>query len=393
MITSKINVLMITGVYLPQINGAVRQCSQLINSLKNLINYSILTGTDDKSSKDIDYIDGVFVNRVLMPKQQKIEYIKGIFKFYIQLIIMLRTTDLVHIHGFSKRNALVIAISRLFNKKVIIKMTSYGSDDPISIKNTSYFLWKLFKCCHAYIGISPVFTISYQAAGLSNDRYYFIPNGVDLEIYSPVLPKIKNALKIKYGFSKEDKVIVFIGHFSKEKRPLLLYKAWVKLCDSNLDTKIIFIGHTKNHFEVNEEIIEIIKQDAIKRGRIQFIKFVETTQHVDEYLKIADIFVFTSIREGLPNVLLEAMACALPCIASDLTNITDWLIDDGVTGLLFCSDDPEVLAEKIKHCLIDNLLQQQLGLNARQFITRNLSSASTSHMVHNLYRRTATLNH
>ena len=385
---NELNVLMVTGVYLPEVNGAVRQCSQLINILGKSVKYSVLTGTGDESSNGCDYIDGVSVTRVFMPKRRKLKFFIGAVRFYIFLIRMLRETDLVHIHGFSKRNAVVILIGWVLRKKVVIKMTSYGHDDPLSIKNGSPVFWKIFKFCHAYIGISPAFLVSYQKAGLSEHKYSFIPNGVDLDRYFPVSPNERQALRDKYGFATHEKVIVFVGHFSPEKRPMLLYRAWTKLCDQNIIAKLIFIGHTRNHFEVDEGISESIRQDAFQRGILHRIRFVDTTPHVDEYMKIADIFVLPSIREGLPNVLLEAMACALPCVVSDLPGVTDWLVDDGETGILFRSDDPDVLAGKIAPYVVENVVRQKIGLAARRFIEGNFSSASTSQRVLDLYRRT-----
>jgi glycosyltransferase involved in cell wall biosynthesis len=384
----RIHVLMITGVYLPEVNGAVRQCSQLINNLGESVNYSVLTGTSDESINGCDCIDGVLVTRVFMPKRRKIKYIIGAVQFYICLIRMLRKIDLVHIHGYSKRNAVAILISWILRKRVVIKMTSYGHDDPLSIKNDSLVFWKIFKCCHAYIGINPAFLVSYQKAGLLERKYSFIPNGVDLNKYSPVSPNERQALRRKYGFATHDKVIVFVGHFSLEKRPMLLYWAWVKLCEQSIFAKLILIGHARNHFEVDEGIIESIRQDAFQRGILPLITFVDETQYVDEYMKIADVFVLPSIREGLPNVLLEAMACALPCVVSDLPGVTDWLIDDGVTGVLLRSNAPDVLAGKIAPYLLEQGIQQRMGLAARHFMESNFTCRSTSQRVFDLYRRT-----
>jgi glycosyltransferase involved in cell wall biosynthesis len=385
---NELNVLMVTGVYLPEVNGAVRQCSQLINNLRESVNYSVLTGTSDESISGCDCIDGVLVTKVFMPKRRKFKYVIGAVRFFLCLTRMIRGTDLVHIHGFSKRNAVVILITWIFGKRIVIKMTSYGHDDPLSIKNDSFIFWILFKFCHAYVGISPAFWVSYKEAGLLENKYSFIPNGVDLDRYSPISINERKALKVKYGFAEHDKLIIFVGHFSPEKRPMLLYRAWTKLCEKNSSIKLIFIGHTRNHFEVDEEIVEAIRQDALQRGTLQWIRFVDTTPHVDEYMKMADVFVLPSIREGLPNVLLEAMACALPCVVSDLPGVTDWLLVDGETGILFRSDDPDVLAGKIAPYVLDNVDHQKMGLAARQFMEGNFSSASTSQRVLDLYRRT-----
>ena len=86
----KLNVLMITGVYLPEINGAVLQCSQLINNLGKAVNYSVLTGTNDESTYGCVDVDSVSVTRVFMPKRRKFKYIIGAAWFYIQLIRKLR---------------------------------------------------------------------------------------------------------------------------------------------------------------------------------------------------------------------------------------------------------------------------------------------------------------
>ena len=176
-----LNVLMITGVYLPEINGAVRQCSHLINNLSGTINFLVLSGTNDKSVRRSDYINGTQVIRVFMTIEHKPKYWLGAIQFFFILIKILRDVHLVHVHGFSKRNAIVVLISLIFKKKIILKMTSYGIDDPMSVKASSFILWKIFNLFHAYIGISPAFTESYKKANLLIEKYCFIPNGVDLD--------------------------------------------------------------------------------------------------------------------------------------------------------------------------------------------------------------------
>ena len=383
----KIKVLMITGVYYPEINGAVLQCMQLIRNMAESISFSVLTGTNNKSSDGSDYVEDVLVTRMLMSKWRMFEYIMGAVRFFICLKSMLKKTDLVHIHGFSKRNAIVIVISRMCNKKVILKMTSFGHDDPLSIKKNFFTFWPLFKCCHAYIGLSPAFFKSYRIAGLPESKYNFIPNSVDLEKFLPITVVEKNKLKYKYGFSETDRIVLFVGHFSPEKRPMLAYEAWLLLHEKNSNVKIIFIGHTKGFFEVDDEIIEAIRHNAINLGVLSSIHFVENTFHVDEYMKMADVFVLPSTREGLPNVLLEAMACALPCFVTNLPGVTDWLVDDEKTGILLHSDIPANWAEKIMPYVTEPTKQNQLGCEARRFVENNFSCALTSLAVADLYRK------
>ena len=386
-----LNVLMITGVYLPEINGAVRQCSHLINNLSGTINFLVLSGTNDKSVRRSDYINGTQVIRVFMPIEHKPKYWLGAIQFFFILIKILRDVHLVHVHGFSKRNAIVVLISLIFKKKIILKMTSYGIDDPMSVKASSFILWKIFNLFHAYIGISPAFTESYKKANLLIEKYCFIPNGVDLDKNIQIQKNEKNTLRIKYGYGEKDKVILFVGHFSPEKQPMLLYQAWSELTIRNIYSKLIFIGRTKNHFEVDESIAESIKKDAIQRGIIQLINFVEDTFYVNEYMNIADVLVLTSIREGLPNVLLEAMSCALPCIVNEISGVTDWLIEDGKTGVLFSSGKSGDLANKIALVLENSFFQKKIGSASRFFMEDNFSSTLIAYKVLSLYLKLGTL--
>jgi glycosyltransferase involved in cell wall biosynthesis len=193
--------------------------------------------------------------------------------------------DLVHFHGYSKRNALAMLICRLLSKPVIVKMTSFGHDDPLSVKREGILYWMAFKCSQAYIGLSPAFLSSYQLAGMPTNRYFTISNGVDLTRYASVSINEREVIRQKYKFTVDDKLIIFVGHFSPEKQPMLLYKAWIKLLYLKFGVKLVFIGRTKNHFEVNNDIIEIIKADALQRGVLEFI-------HLLKFLAIPNLSSF-----------------------------------------------------------------------------------------------------
>lgn len=378
---------MITGVYYPEVNGAVLQCKQLISNMCDSIHFTVLTGTDIEKYVERDCVDGVSVTRILMPKRHKINYVIGGMRFFITLIKILNKIDLVHIHGYSKRNAIAILISLFFGKKLVIKMSSYGLDDPMSVKESSLLYWKIFKLCHAYIGLSPGFSKSYEESKLPKYKYNLIPNSVNVEIFCPASEVERKKLRDKYELSQNDKVIVYVGHFSNEKQPMLLYKAFVSLCERQPYLKIIFIGQTKNNYEIDNDTIELIRKDALYRGIFHRIYFVEKTQDVNEYMKISDVFVMPSSREGLPNVLLEAMASALPCVVRLLPGVTDWLIDDQRTGVLFNSDNPRILAEKIFPYISEPVINKTIGITARQFVQNYFSCDTTAREVFDLYKK------
>jgi glycosyltransferase involved in cell wall biosynthesis len=257
------------------------------------------------------------------------------------------------------------------NKPVVLKMSSYGQDDPITIKKRSKILWLLYKSASAYIAISPAFVSAYEVAGLEKSNCFFIPNGVNINRFRPAGLVEKNNIKINYGLKDAGLILLFVGHFSQEKRPAFLYEIWAKIVEGGVNSTLVFIGKTKDGYEVDAELSRRIVADSISRGLERKIIMIDQTGVVEDYMKLADIFVHPSIREGLPNVVLESMASALPCVVTNLPGVTDWIIDEGRTGMLFPPDNGGTLKEKLEVLLGDNDGRTMLGSKARQYIVDN----------------------
>jgi glycosyltransferase involved in cell wall biosynthesis len=385
----KLKVLMITGVYIPDFNGAVRQCRQLMLELKHLVYFEVLCGTNQINEIGSKTIEEIKVTKVLIDQFLIFKKIFQFFKFYLVFTRKIQQFDIVHIHGFSMRNAGVILICLLFQKKILLKMTSFGHDDPLSVKRNSPYLYLIYKLCHYYIGISPAFFKSFQDSGISKIKFEFIPNGVNLNIFKPISKEEKIKIKEKYGYKENNKIILFIGHFSQEKNPILAYQSWFEYFKNHNNANLIFIGAATNHFEVDESIVKFINDDLKNRYLYNEVKFINKTDNIEEYMQIADIFLMTSEREGLPNVLLEAMSCGLPCICKRLPGITDWIVKDLETGFLFDQNDANYISEKINKLINDKILREKIIFNALEYVRNNFSSSNTSNDIYILYKQIA----
>jgi glycosyltransferase involved in cell wall biosynthesis len=126
--------------------------------------------------------------------------------------------------------------------------------------------------------------------------------------------------------------------------------------------------------------------DANFEGFSDKLTMIEFTEVISDYMKAADVFVHPSVREGLPNALLEAMASSLPCIVSRLPGVTDSLIKNGLTGFLIEKDDLESLKVLLKLLITDPALGQQLGKNARELVMASYSPLMACHATLRLYR-------
>jgi glycosyltransferase involved in cell wall biosynthesis len=257
------------------------------------------------------------------------------------------------------------------NKPVVLKMSSYGQDDPVSVKRRSNLLWFLYKLAGAFIAISPAFVEACEAGGLERSKCHFIPNGVNTKKFCPAESSEKARLRAVYGLRDAGIILLFIGHFSNEKRPVFLYDVWVKIVEGGSDSTLIFIGKTADGFEVNPDLTRKIMADSRVRGLAERIKMVDQTSAIADYMKMSDIFVHPSVREGLPNVVLESMASALPCAVTNLPGVSDWIIDEGYTGILFPQDDEMALRKTLELLLGDEDIRKRLGSNARQYVLYN----------------------
>jgi len=379
----EINVLMVTGVYFPEVNGATLQCMRIISLLKKEVNFSVLTTTKYKDLVKRTVIDGIYVSRSYIGNSgfKLLQIIKIFSIFFIKRI------DIVHLHGFSSRSALIVLISKLLNKKVIIKMTSLGHDDTVSIKNKSRLFFLIFSLADTYIGVSPIFKNMYSRSTLDKSKYYQIPNGVDTSLFKPLdNKKEKKLLRSKLGLPIDMKLILVVGHFSIEKSMQHVLDAWTRI-QSNSDTKsgVIFIGNTNsNDFEIDESLVNLMhSKSKLFFGKSVF--FFEKVTNIEQYYQVSDIYVLSSAREGLPNTLLEAMSCALPVISTRLIGITDWVLNHNINGMMYDYGDIDALGILLENLLQDGNLCKRIGSNARTTIKDDFNILSTAERIHNIY--------
>jgi len=187
-------------------------------------------------------------------------------------------------------------------------------------------LWKHAQAMHKLdvcFGVSKAVEANLATEfGLKNTSA--ILNGVDTEIYRSVDLVNKNLLRESIGLDVDSEIWISSGHLSERKDPLLLINSWKNTFGSDSSKILIFIGDgpQKNDCEkatVGCENIRII-------GRVS---------NVSDYLKASDYFVSASKAEGLPNAVLEAMACGLPVLLSDIGPHREiWQMDPNI-GQLF----------------------------------------------------------
>jgi len=155
----------------------------------------------------------------------------------------------------------------------------------------------------------------------------FIQNGVDTEFFHPVDLSRSSSLKRSLGIPAGKNIIVMTGHLNERKDPLTAMMGFVN-SEFDKDNIMIVLGDG----ELRREC-EII---ARERGNIQIKGNVS---NVAEYLQVADIFISSSQSEGLPNSVLEALACGVTVCISDIEQHREILDFNPGAGFLFLVKD------------------------------------------------------
>jgi len=253
---------------------------------------------------------------------------------------------------------------------VVIHLQTARHDEPEHIRPQGRLAWWAFSSADYYLAVSNGLLRRYLDAGLPADRIEEIPNGVDVNRFRPAAGDERDALLRQLGLPAGSPVILFVGVMSADKQPQVLLDAWEEAeRRSPLRSTIVFVGATDPRlFELTDRLAEQLKQRLVDLGAVDRVRFVPPTPSIELYYRAADVLVMPSLREGLPNVVLEAMASGLPVIASRLPGSTDTMIDDGVNGRLVEPGDRSGFAAAIVEVLGDRAAAARMGAAARRTV-------------------------
>ncbi len=198
------------------------------------------------------------------------------------------------------------------------------------------------------------------------------PLGVDVERFAPA-PVCRDETAID---------ILCVGRLNAAKGLHLLLQAYAGLSQRFPHARLTLVGDGEER-----ESLEALARSLGIDKRIRFAGAVNQDR-ILPYYREADIFCLPSFAEGVPVVLMEAMAMEIPCVASRITGIPE-LIDDGRDGLLFTAADERSLRAALARLIDSPALRQRLGKAAREKIVRQYNrdvnfSALARHFVREL---------
>jgi glycosyltransferase involved in cell wall biosynthesis len=177
------------------------------------------------------------------------------------------------------------------------------------------------------------------------------------------------------------KIVLFVGGLQPRKGLRYLIEAAKNITDR---ATIVIVGDEQPTYAGSKQALQEQVNSLALQERVLFVGNIPREQLGGVY-SAADVFVLPSLAEGLPTVLLEAMAHGRCVVGSDIPGNRD-LVKDGVNGALVESRNPEALAKKIDALLADDQLRARLGAQARRDIEQDYSSDSVLRKMLGVYR-------
>ncbi len=369
----KIRVVMVTGAYYPEVSGAGLQCRELLRAAAGReIGFSVLTTATYRSLPPRSDEDGVRVTR--LPAGGFFTVLACWLPRLWELVRAISRADVVHLHGLSRKSYLFVMLGTLLGKKIIVKLSSLGEDDPPSVQKSGGLRWLFYRGADLYLAPSSALARACRSSSLRAEKLRELPNGVDTVRFCPADEDKKRELRAKLGLPLDGLALVSLGHFSIDKRLDLLARVWSRLESAGGQVHLWLVGENRpGAYEVDERVAAAVRTAAENPKRPGELTAPGRVANPQDWLRAADIFVMPSVREGLPNALLEAMSCGLACVAARLEGITDRVLSldgDETAGLLFIPDNHEVLAAAIGSLAGSGELRGLLGRRARKKIEK-----------------------
>jgi N-acetyl-alpha-D-glucosaminyl L-malate synthase BshA len=282
--------------------------------------------------------------------------------------------DVLHAHYAVPHAVCAVLARQMVGGKLNIVTTLHGTD--ITVLGYDPSLSDMIK-----FGIEQSDVVTAVSNALVKQTYELLDvqkpiqtvyNFVDERVYRK---KNANHLKREYGIDENDKVIIHVSNFRKVKRVPDVVRAF-SLIRKHLPAKLLLVGDGPEMTIVCRLVKEL--------GLSEDVRFLGKQDKLDELYSISDLKLLLSEKESFGLVLLEAMACGVPCIGTTIGGIPE-VIEDGKTGFLCELGNVEEAANKALRILTNKHLRTYMANQAVQTVYQKFYSGQIVQQYEDIY--------
>jgi glycosyltransferase involved in cell wall biosynthesis len=217
---------------------------------------------------------------------------------------------------------------------------------------------RLLRRADAFVTLTEDIETELVEFGLEGVPFHRIPNGVDAALFSPVSPGEQAALRAALGLPTDRVLCAFVGRLTRQKNPNLLLEAWSR-CERS-QAHLVFVGDGPLRADLEQRNSRLPSPSRVS--------FTGAVPEAASFVRAMDLLALPSQAEGISNSMLEAMACGLPVVATDVGGARDVLGGDGKAGLVVPVGSSAALAEAITALVDSPALRREIGAAARTVI-------------------------
>ncbi len=375
-------ILMYTAYFEPEYSGAALQALTLAKELRRRGHHVEFVTNRWPGLCDKAVVEGFAVQRLEPGRMRKHREFRLWFNLARHVWARRRDFDVLHSHGAYFTNAFIGPLARITGLKSVIK-ASLANDDlqglsrPIVGRVHRLMLQRIDAC----VAISHDLLEEFHVGGLRPQRTHHVPNGVDTDRFRAVSAQRIPALREGLRLPAEQAIALYVGVLDQRKNILWLAEQWVAHDAFGTGALLLAVGP-----QGRDDPDGALRTRLAELARTHPQRFVLHDFHVDvtPYYQCANLLILPSVKEGLPNVVLEAMACSLPCVAARASGSRE-LIVDGETGYTYAPDDVTALASAVQRCLSAEGVG--MGANAESLAQKRYSILAIANQYEAIYAR------
>jgi glycosyltransferase involved in cell wall biosynthesis len=191
------------------------------------------------------------------------------------------------------------------------------------------------------------------------ERITLLGNGVDLGRFhpDPAPPGVRTRIRGELGLRDDDVVVLAVGRLVLEKGYAELFEAWDEVRRAHPRAVLVVAGPSDDD---TADAVPAAVRDAAAAGGVRFLGM---RSDVEDLYRAADLYVLASHREGYPRSAMEAAACGLPVVATDIRGCRQ-VVEDGVTGTLVPVRSAPALSRALAGLVADGERRRAFGAAA-----------------------------
>lgn len=212
--------------------------------------------------------------------------------------------------------------------------------------------------------------------GVAAQRCEVLENGIDLEEFTRTVDLTE--AKRRLGIDSDQLIVGAVGRLAPEKGFNLLIQAVHHLCKNGINVAAVIAGEGEERPRLEQVIAQLGMKDRVRLLGYQ--------SDLRDWYQAMDVFALSSLREGLPNVLLESMALEVPVVATNVAGVPR-LVQEGKTGLMVESGNVRALVDGLTRVLTDAGLRTRLAIGGRRLVESHYNFVNRMDRLRRIYDR------